>query len=329
MQQNGSGSGIRIVSLAFLKNQDKKVRDIAVTDLGRSLEDTGFVFLSDHGIEASFLNRCYSLFQEFFSLSVEIKKKYHFPEIFHQRGWTPPYTEKSLYSDKPDAKENLFFMLPDETSGMQEMRKKYPSIYFENIWPEEVLMEEECRQLAHLLYVCGRQVLQGIDLYLQTIGGEIVTLIELAPHVLRPLRYPAVSKEDVANVVWGGAHTDLNFLTLLPSARGKGLWIRKRNGEWIPGSAPEGCILAQAADMLERITCGRFLSAMHEVRVPEEGSADRYSCAYFMHVRSDLRLSPIYSCKPLLKKDEIFEIMTAGEFLQKRLEDIGLAVKST
>ena len=150
-------------------------------------------------------------------------------------------------------------------------------------------------------------------------AGYFRNLTMDAPHFMRALHYPPVSAEEAEKTQWGCKHTDINFLTVLPASTRSGLWVRCHNGEWATGRPEEDCVIVQVADMFQHHTGGRFRSAVHEVRAPKEGTAEgRLSAALFVHARPDVLLNP----NP---KGNRFRPITAGDYLRKRLEAIGLA----
>ncbi len=292
-----------------------------VQKLGASLEDTGFVYIKGHGLSARFLNDCYACYERFFSLPYEVKQKYARPDIGFQRGWTPPHRELAVGMEEPDRKENLFF---GPRSVSPELTEQFPSLYPANIWPKEVPeLESLTGPLYAYLGVIAYDVLLVLAKYIDLPATHLSNLVDGAPHVMRPLYYPpSVGKR--SNAPWGGEHVDINFLTILPPATAGGLKIRKRDGEWIDGTAPEGCIIAQVGDELQYISCGRFLSAVHGVVEPEDCTHARQSIAFFLHARADAVLAPLSRYRGD-ENAKAYPPVLAGEFVEKRLRDIRLA----
>src|SRR5262249_1625072 len=85
-----------------------------VQTVGQAFRGIGFVFPGEPEITAK-LPRIYAEFRKAFDLPYWIKAQYARPEIFYQRGWTPPFTEEAIACRAPgngkkkaDAKENWF-----------------------------------------------------------------------------------------------------------------------------------------------------------------------------------------------------------------------------
>jgi isopenicillin N synthase-like dioxygenase len=54
--------------------------------------------------------------------------------------------------------------------------------------------------------------------------------------ILRPIHYPPITSEP-ANAIRAAAHGDINLITLLMGAQGKGLQVQNHKGEWIDAIA--------------------------------------------------------------------------------------------
>lgn len=303
---------IPVIEIVDLKNSGKKT----VETLGQAFHDIGFCFIRMPEV-TSVLPRVFSEFKKVFNLSETVKGKYAHPEIFYQRGWTPPFTEVALACKGrglPDAKENWFIGPEFKNDPTRDDSFNYA----ENIWPEEVpAFKQVMRELYGVLYGCGQEVLRGVGHYLGKSEGYFSEMITGGPTLLRALNYPPVREDQVGKIVWGCQHTDINLVTILPASTREGLWIRRRDGKWMPGNAPENCVISQVADMLQYLTAREFISAWHEVRAPNHPTTEgRLSAAIFIHARPDFVFDP---------KNSRFPPITASELLSKRLKAIGLA----
>lgn len=109
---------------------------------------------------------------------------------------------------------------------------------------------------------------------------------------LRLSHYPVIEHEDSQ---WGLApHTDSTFMTLLPANDVPGLWIRPEGYDWIePPALPES-FLINSGDILRRWTNERFLSTGH--RVMNASGRDRYAMPFFYGARDDALIEAIPTC---------------------------------
>jgi isopenicillin N synthase-like dioxygenase len=77
--------------------------------------------------------------------------------------------------------------------------------------------------------------------------------------------------------------------------------------------------------MLERLTNGKLKSTIHRVVNPPTHlmSTPRYSIPFFMHPRSEMSLAVLENCTDDAHPKQ-WDDITAGEFLDERLREIGL-----
>lgn len=89
-------------------------------------------------------------------------------------------------------------------------------------------------------------------------------------------------------------------------------------------SLPEQ-IVVNVGDMLQRLTNNKLKSTTHRVVNPprELWGTSRYSIPFFLHPKSGMSLAALKSC---MDKDrpKQYEDITAGEYLDERLREIGL-----
>jgi isopenicillin N synthase-like dioxygenase len=83
-------------------------------------------------------------------------------------------------------------------------------------------------------------------------------------------------------------------------------------------------IVVDAGDMLQNITNGLYKSTTHRVVNPSDTASERFSMPCFVHARSEVDLSPLPSCVARTGGVAKFPKITAGEYLDQRLREIGL-----
>jgi isopenicillin N synthase-like dioxygenase len=108
-------------------------------------------------------------------------------------------------------------------------------------------------------------------------------------------------------------------------ASAEGLQVLRRDGVWIPITALPNQIVCNVGDMLDRLTNHKLKSTIHRVVNPprEKMGNSRFSIPFFMHPRSEMDLSCLESCVDA-DHPKLYENMTAGQFLDERLREIGL-----
>jgi isopenicillin N synthase-like dioxygenase len=170
----------------------------------------------------------------------------------------------------------------------------------------------------------GRMMLQAIALYLKLDKHYFDDKIENGNSILRAIHYPPITS-DPGDAVRSAAHEDINLITLLMGASADGLQIKNKKGEWVPVTALPEHIVVNVGDMLQRLTNGRLRSTTHRVVNPpkEKWGQSRFSIPFFLHPISEMDLSCLENCVDD-ENPKQFEDMTAGEYLDERLAEIGL-----
>ena len=111
-------------------------------------------------------------------------------------------------------------------------------------------------------------------------------------------------------------------------AHGKGLQVLDSQGNWIDAVAEKNELMINIGDMLSRHTNNVLKSTVHRVVNPDKEllKKSRYSIPFFMHPISDMKLNVIDSCIRDEYPKAYYDI-TAGEFLDERLVELGLLKK--
>jgi isopenicillin N synthase-like dioxygenase len=85
-------------------------------------------------------------------------------------------------------------------------------------------------------------------------------------------------------------------------------------------------MVVNIGDMLQRLTNHVLPSTTHRVRNPagERAAHSRYSMPFFLHLRSDFPFVTLPECISAANPDRYPETITADDYLQERLREIGL-----
>ncbi len=287
-------------------------------EFGRSFEHFGFAIVSDHGIPVDLVERAWTLTQQFFALPVEVKRSYHLPGIGGARGYTPFGIEIAKDADKHDLKE--FWHVGRDLPPGHRFRDHMP----DNIWPEVPAFRETLTELYAAFDKAGNRLLSAIALYLGLTPDWFAPAVEDGNSVLRLLHYPPIPP--AAEGIRAGAHEDINLITLLLGAEEAGLQLLTRDGDWLPVDPPEGAMVINVGDMLQRLTNNRLPSTTHRVinPPPKRRHLPRYSMPFFLHLASDFLIETLPQCVDAAHPDLYPEPILADDYLQQRLVEIGL-----
>lgn len=289
-----------------------------VQSIGEGYEGNGFVALTQHGIDSDTIHQALDISRELFALPDEVKKQYHMPGQGGARGYTPFGTEIAKDATHVDLKE--FWHVGRELDGPAP----YPQL-LPNVWPQEVpQFKPRMLELFEALDKLGRQVLEGIAVYLGEDRDFFNTRVNMGNSVLRPLHYPPIVDEGTPSVR-AGAHEDINVITLLVGSREPGLEVLSKSGQWIPVTIIDGAIICNVGDMLQRLTNGVLPSTTHRVVNPPApySHKSRYSIPFFLHFNPDVMIDALDSCVTA-DNPKRESAITADEYLNQRLREIGL-----
>ena len=310
---------IPVVDLSDFTGGDPKKKAAFVQELGNAYEDVGFVAVKNHGIPDDLIADLYKYVQQFFSLPSDKKKTYEIPELAGQRGYTSFGKEHAKGSDAPDLKE--FFQYGQTVSDNHPLKPEYP----DNVSVNEVKGFDETLYKAYRAFEkSGKYLLQAIALYLGLDENYFDDYVEEGNSIVRAIHYPPITIEP-KSAIRAEQHEDINLITLLVGASAGGLEILTKQNEWVPVTSLPDQIVLNVGDMLQRLTNNKLKSTTHRVVNPprELWHTSRFSIPFFLHPKSAMDLSALESCVDE-KHPKIFEDITAGEYLDERLKEIGL-----
>jgi isopenicillin N synthase-like dioxygenase len=307
------------VNLADFLSGDANLRQSFVKDLGKAYEEVGFVTVINHGITDEMINALYSNVQAFFALPAEAKKKYEVPGLAGQRGYTSFGKEHAKGSDAPDLKE--FYQWGQTVTDSDPIKAEYP----DNVELTEVPAFNQTMYEAYRAFeTSGSHLLRALALFLNLPEDYFADKIKNGNSILRCIHYPPITQEP-KNAIRAEQHEDINLITLLIGASADGLEVLDKNNNWVAINAGPGEIVVNVGDMLQRLANNRLSSTTHRVVNPprEKWHLPRFSIPFFLHPRSEMDLTCLESCvtadNPLH-----YEPITAGEYLDERLREIGL-----
>lgn len=310
------------LDLADFTSGDPVRKQKFVNDLGAAFNNIGFVAIKNHGLTDSFTASLYDSVKTFFSQEENLKRKYEIPGIAGQRGYVSKGKEHAKGRSTGDLKE--FYHVGQEVEGDDPIRQEYP----ENVLVDEIPeFNVNMRQAYITLENTGKTMLRAIALYLGLNEDYFEDKVKNGNSILRAIHYYPIEDPDSipADAVRAAAHGDINLITLLMGASAEGLQVLRRDGAWIGITALPNQIICNVGDMLDRLTNHVLKSTIHRVVNPprEKMGTSRYSIPFFMHPRSEMDLTCLESC---VKADnpKKYTDMTAGEFLDERLHELGL-----
>ena len=307
------------VDLNNFLSDDKLLRNNFVKKLGKAYNEIGFVALKGHFLNEQDIRNIYKSIKAFFKLPQDIKNKYELEGFSGQRGYTSFGKEHAKGKEHGDLKE--FWHFGQYLHDYEYSQFGYPK----NIYVEEI---PEFNEIGKTVYKALEKtaifVLRAISLYLDLDEYHFDKHVIKGNSILRPIHYPPIITKP-KGAERAAAHGDINLITLLIGAHGKGLQVLTNDGEWIDAIAEKDEIIINVGDMLSRYTNNKLKSTIHKVVNPpkDQWKKSRYSIPFFLHPIGNMKLNVLDSC---IDKDnpKKYEDISAHDFLVQRLKDIGV-----
>lgn len=310
------------VDLSDFLSDDPKRKQKFINEIGKAFEEIGFVALGGHFLSDELVDSLYAEIKAFFDLPDDVKDGYQIEGIGGQRGYTSFGKEHAKGRKEGDLKE--FWHFGQNVEDNDKLEKEYPANVIVKELPE---FNKVGKETYKMLEKTAKYVLRALALHLNLDEFYFDNFIKNGNSILRPIHYPPITSEP-KNAVRAAAHGDINLITLLMGAHGKGLQVKNHEGEWVDAIAKPDELMINVGDMLSRLTNNKLLSTIHQVVNPpkELWGTSRYSVPFFMHPVSEMPLNCLENC---IDEDhpKLYEDITAGEFLHERLIELGLIKK--
>ena len=271
------GAAIPVIDFSLQEAAASKVSG----ELAHALENVGFFFLDNHGIDQKLIAAVFEYTARFHALSIEEKGMVSLNE--KKVGYAPFGASLRKGYSKPSGNSSFF------------MRFNTPPV--QNQWPAlegfEDTMAEYAKEIDALAHRLLPLLAQALDL--PATDTTFVDGFSGSNSTLRLVHYPDPAKRGVPNGDVGiAAHTDNSIFTFIAQQDKPGLEICMPDGRWLRPQTMPGTILVNAGDMLRRWTNHRWMSALH--RVVNLPGQERFSVPLFWTPRADYVMEPLDSC---------------------------------
>jgi len=310
------------VDLADFLSGDDTRKQKFINEIGKAYQEIGFVALKGHFLSDELVSNLYGEIKNFFDLPVETKRSYEIEGIGGQRGYISFGKESAKGKKEGDLKE--FWHFGQYVENNPTLKAEYP----DNVTVNELAnFNDVGKETYKMLEKTGVHVLRALALFLELDEFYFDNFIKNGNSILRPIHYPPITEEP-KNAVRAAAHGDINLITLLMGAHGKGLQVQDHKGNWHDAIAQPDELVINVGDMLSRHSNNRLKSTIHRVVNPpkELWGTSRYSIPFFMHPVSEMPLNCLNNCVTD-ETPKAFEDITAGDFLTERLIELGLIKK--
>ncbi|KAK3856573.1 hypothetical protein Pcinc_037115 [Petrolisthes cinctipes] len=219
----------------------------------------GFVYLDNHGIPSTLVEKVFGSAAKFFSLDKEIKTKYRKKSFGSVEGYVEMDQEQ----------------LDDKTDKLFEIRESFYLKYMETgIFPVEEVPElkshmtalyDACLQLIPRLLTAMSLALDLERDFFTLNHQKLQTMSSCNSSTMRLNYYPPVPPNTPEKSIRCGTHTDYGTITLLFQDSMGGLQVQDVSGSWVEARPIPGTILVNAGDLLQIWTSGKFVATVSTI----------------------------------------------------------------
>ncbi|TKX19369.1 hypothetical protein C1H76_8555 [Elsinoe australis] len=284
---------IPLIDFSAFLTGDPTLRKTTAQAILDGFRRAGFIYLRNHGIPRSDVQKTFSESAKFFARPKEEKDALAWTTPEANRGYSAQGQEKTTDATDPEEIKRIREMEGNDLKETMEIgREGEPGQ--PNQWPvggEEA--EEFKRWMLRFHDTCKGlhvEVMRAIAVGLGIEETWFDEYTDIGDNTLRLLHYPEVKSEVFKrnkSQVRAGAHTDYGSITLLFQDQRGGLQVLSPNGTFVNATPIEDTIVVNAGDLLARWSNDMIKSTKHRVMEPpnadpnEEVRPARYSIAYF------------------------------------------------
>ncbi|CAK7208532.1 hypothetical protein SCUCBS95973_000134 [Sporothrix curviconia] len=287
--------------------EDAKAR--IASAIRKAATETGFFYVSHHGISQSVVSGAYNQAKRFFEQPLDRKMRVHSRRDPLGNGYSPIHSGQINKSETKDLKEgfNFRYQLKNDPLHVGGDITHNPNLdqgsdwvwdktrYLGGFKEDTVAWWRGCLELSRGLVRLFALALDLDEMYFDNItthpGSDGL-------YICYPGAPETTTKKSLD--VGIGSHTDMQCFTLLWQDDNGGLEVllpqTKTPGsyEWVGATPKRGTLVVNIADFLQRLSNDRFRSTVH--RVYNRQSGPRYSMPFFFGFNYDAECAVVPTC---------------------------------
>ena len=280
-------SQIPVIDLKHWFEGDDKSRRELCARVRQVCHETGFFYLTNHGIPQRLSADYLAMAQAFFALPLVVRQSIDKHNSAQFRGWEQLGSE--LTNNEVDYREQIDIGV--ECAAIDDPDPYFMALVGPNQWPPEAALpgfRETVSDYFARLSVVARQLLRIMSLALGLEETRIERLFGDNPSpYLKLIRYPRTL--DGGQGV--GVHKDSGFLTLLLQDENAGLEAQANDSTWYRVDPIPGSLVVNTGELLQLVTRNYFIATPH--RVINKTVNERYSSAFFYSPDLNTVLEPL------------------------------------
>lgn len=294
---------VPVLDIAAFGGGDSKIKRRLAQDIGRAINDIGFLVITGHGVDPGLIARVQAASNAFFDLPMAEKIAVLRPAPDVTRGYIPLEAEsvgRSQGVDVPgDLNESLMIGPVDVPPGDPYFHGPKAGKHFHpNLWPAapaelQPLYEAYFRAMGRLAEDLMALFALALDLPEDFFADKIDRHISR----LRVRNYPAPQAPPKPGQLRAGAHCDYGSLTILRAEdKPGGLQVMNKAGRWVDVPVAPDSYIINIGELMARWTNGRWAANLHRVVNPPAdlaAASRRLSLVFFHNPNYDAPVSAL------------------------------------
>jgi len=316
---------VPVIDVAPFRSGGLAVRRAVADEVGRAVNDIGFLVITGHGIDPELVAEVQAVSNAFFDLPEDEKRKVLRPAPDVTRGYIPLEAEsvgRSQGVDAPgDLNESLMIGPVDVSEDPYYTAPEAGRHFHRNLWPArpEALRpayEAYFRAMGRLAEDLMAMFAVALDLPEPFFADKIDRHISR----LRVRNYPAPTAPPKPGQLRAGAHCDYGSLTILRAEdKPGGLQVFNHAKEWVDVPVAPDSFIINIGELMARWTNERWRANLHRVANPpadKAAASRRLSLVFFHNPNYDTPVTAL----PGTTNGEMpkYPPTTSGEHLQRQ-----------
>lgn len=263
----------------------------AIADsVDEACREIGFFSVVGHGVADPIVERAHRAAWDFFGRPLADRMTAVSPEPNGPYGYSPFSAEALSRSlggaAAPDLKETYNVGPvggpPRRLADMVDEDER--ALWGPTPWPATMPeLRDALTEYYEAMAQLAATIMDACALSLGLGAGGFERFIDQHASALRLAHYPALDSTPAPDRLRAGAHSDYGTLTILRLDAEPGLQAESSPGEWADVDAPDGALVINLGDLLQRWSNDRWRSTMHRVVVPAGRHGERRLTMPFFH----------------------------------------------
>ncbi|KAM0420175.1 hypothetical protein ACHAPD_003744 [Fusarium lateritium] len=293
---------------------DEPARKGLATQIKAAAENTGFFYVSNHGISQDLIEEALQQVKNFFHQSQEDKDRVAFTKAGKFCGYHGVGSTQINNKETKDNKETFSMRydtrIDPSHDCVDDINSNFDSIdYVWNGTSHLTKFRPTLTEFYQRRLTLARKLIRLFALALELPEDYFDSIITTPGADAVHLHYPGTDESEDIDVGIG-SHTDIQCVTLLWQDMSGGLQVLSADDEWLDARPIEGTLVINIGDFLQRLSNNRFKSTVH--RVYNRQKASRYAMPFFLGFNPDAVCEVVPTCTDA-EHPPLYEPISCGQ----------------